>query len=368
MRIVTKYQLKCKLLFICKAKNNYGNTTAATLSTGLYNSALQVVDLLNAQGYDTTLVSVIDNNDIDREVSAVRPDVVVIEAIWVVPSKFDVLTQLHPTVTWIVRIHSEMSFIACEGIALDWLTECANKPNVMVGVNSDRMIKDLATFVDKDKLVYMPNYYDLQHMNTVRDDLGTGDRIQIACFGALRILKDQLSQAVAAIKFANDQGSMLDYHINTARQEGYNSDNILKNIRAVFKDSPHTLIEHGWLPHDEFLALVRTMDMGLQVSFSETFNIVAADFISQMIPLVVSKEIKWLSNVFKTKTNSVDDIYEKMVEIWYSTRMLPQTAVRDLQKYNSNALDAWKLSLKGLSKLKPYDFLEDWEKILWWRR
>lgn len=46
------------------------------------------------------------------------------------------------------------------------------------------------------------------------------------------------------------------------------------------------------------------MDLGMQVSFSETFNIVAADMISQDVPVVVSNEIEFVAPIFKANKTS----------------------------------------------------------------
>lgn len=41
--------------------------------------------------------------------------------------------------------------------------------------------------------------------------------------------------------------------------------------------------------------MLRGCDVGMQVSFSETFNIVAADMVRVGLPLVVSPAIEWVS-------------------------------------------------------------------------
>jgi hypothetical protein len=54
------------------------------------------------------------------------------------------------------------------------------------------------------------------------------------------------------------------------------------------------------------------MDLGLQVSLNETFNIVAADFVSNNIPIIGSNEINWLSCFYKANPTSTDEIVKKM--------------------------------------------------------
>ena len=91
-----------KVLFILK-KRKSSHSNYSVVSSGLFNSANFVSDMLNKNGIESHLVEVIDNNCIDREVTQYKPTHVIIEALWVVPSKFEVLTKLHPNVEWIIR-------------------------------------------------------------------------------------------------------------------------------------------------------------------------------------------------------------------------------------------------------------------------
>ncbi len=139
--------------------------------------------------------------------------------------------------------------------------------------------------------------------------------IDIAAFGAVRPMKNHLIQAIAAIKFANEIGKKLKFHINVTRVEN-NGDPVLKNIRSLFLNSPHELVEHVWLTHEEFVNLSSTMDMCLQVSLSETFNIVTADAVNSNVPIVVSDEIKWASSLFKALPTDSCSIVSKMKFTW----------------------------------------------------
>ena len=81
-----------KVLFILK-KRQSSHTGYDSVSSGLLNSARFVSDMLNKNGIESNLVEVQDNNCIDREVSKYRPTHVIIEALWVVPSKFETCTR-----------------------------------------------------------------------------------------------------------------------------------------------------------------------------------------------------------------------------------------------------------------------------------
>jgi len=301
--------MKARILFILKQFHLYGNY-AQRPSSGLVNSARMVVDMLNSIGFTAALVEVNDNNDIDREVTGFRPTHVVIEALWVVPEKFAVLIPLHPTVRWWVRLHSEIPFLANEGMAMDWIWRYIQYPQVKVAVNSPRIHDDLLGVGIPTLL--LPNYYRIDpdgHRVSCPDP---GSKIlQVACFGAIRPLKNQLLQAMAAIRVANQRKQTLVFHVNGDRCE-MEGENILKNLRALFAGGPHVLMEHAWQTHDALMAILRLVDVGMQVSFTETFDITAADMLAAGLPIVVSREIAWASPLVRAETTSGEDIASKL--------------------------------------------------------
>lgn len=297
--------MTARVLFVLKRREDYSDDASYShhgVSTGLLNSAKFVSDMLNRTGVESKLAVVLDNNCIDREVNAYKPTHVIIEALWVVPSKFEVLAKLHPEVKWIVRFHSETPFIASEGIAMSWLHEYSTHPNVSIGINAPRFMREVNYILSssgvtdkqiKHKVHYLPNYYPIEIKARAKPRQHT--YLDVGCFGAIRPLKNQLIQAIAAIRFADTIGKQLRFHINVGRVE-MKGDPILHNLRGLFDGlahRSHELITHQWMPHNEFTNLVATMDIGMQVSFSETFNIVAADMTMAGVPIVVSSEVPW---------------------------------------------------------------------------
>lgn len=352
-----------KILFIVKCRNHdyeYSdeNDTFVNgkkcLGSGLYNSARLVSEMLNHHKFESNIVQVIDNNDIDREVTKYKPDVVIIEALWVVPEKFDVLRKLHPNVKWVIRLHSEIPFIAGEGISLDWSLKYLQMPNVYIGINSNKFLNDFTSLViaaglKKHKLLYMPNYYELDEQKVFEKRCEDG-WMNISCFGSIRPLKNQLLQSIAALEYGEKHHKKVKFHINSTRIEN-NGNNILKNIRAVFErvnPNKYQLVEHEWLPHTKFLQLTSQMDLGLQVSFSETFNIVTADAVSQKVPVVVSNEIPWISSLFRASTTDSKDIVRKMETALTLGKFGSYLNTTGLKNYNRESVDVWKYELKKL--------------------
>lgn len=315
-------------------------------SSGLYNSVRFTVEMLQRAGVECKVVQVIDNNCIDREVRAYKPDIVVIEAIWVVPEKFHILHKLHPKVKWMIRIHSEIPFLSMEGNALDWLFEYIKQhPEYMfISANSERVVRELTPLLKVD-VSHTPNIYPLD-TKPKHHHVHTPGVFDISCFGAVRPLKNHLIQAISAIEFAEKHNSLLRFHINGTRIEG-RADNVLKNVRHIFRHVRHELVEHPWLPHDEFVKLIQTMDMGMQVSFSETYNIVAADHVDSDVPMVASDEIKFVLPIYRADPTDSGDIVHKMECAWNTSQYGMQHLNKAMLEYlNHKSVKDWLHTLK----------------------
>lgn len=293
---------KKNILFIVKERNVYGTKTRAY---GLFNSCNFVARKLREYGHEANVVQVIDNNCIDKYVTKYKPTHCFIEALWVVPSKFEVLAKLHPKVKWIIRIHSMVPFLSSEGMAFEWLNDYIalrdKGIDVSISCNNENAYKDLAEIYG-DCISYTPNIYFpdayLQPKHIFIIDKHDKN-IHIGCFGALRVMKNHPQQALWAIQFADEIKKKLFFHVNISEHEQREASPILRNLRAIFQNTNHKLVEHLWYEHTDFLNLVKQMDLGMQISFTETFNITAADFVYSNIPIVVSNEIEFVQPQYR---------------------------------------------------------------------
>lgn len=348
-----------RIQFILKHRDNHYHCDPdyshghGHLSSGLFNSARFVQEMLrDILGYQTEIVHAVDNNSIDQLVTAFKPDIVVIEAYWVVPEKFGILTKLHPNVIWVVRNHSPMPFAAMEGVIIEWSLRYMDYPNVVLSCNDERADREFRKLITNYKpqwkdnelfrrCVLLPNYYPIHF--TPRPAPAYRDVIDIGCFGAIRPLKNQLIQAVAAVEYADEVGKRLRFHINATRIEG-RGDAILKNIRSLFELVPHELIEHPWCNHDEFVQLVRSMDVGLQVSYAESFNIVTADMVVNGVPAVVSPEIRWVNEMFHADPNDSSSIVKALHRaVWVNTELhFLHLNIHSLNAYDLRSIERWK--------------------------
>ena len=334
--------MSTKVLFICKKRQTeYG------VSYGLINSCRFLCNALERLGVESKVVAVIDNNCIDREVHQYKPTHVFIEALWVVAEKFHVLLPKYPKVKWFVRLHSNIPFLANEGMAMEWIAKYdalqKHYHNFHIAPNSDKLVRDLK-LARNINTVYAPNIYYPDHYEDLKYNKVKihhhHDVLNVGCFGAIRPMKNHLTQAIAAMSFANKIGKKLHFHINGRCEQ--NGEQFHRNLKHLFEGTKHKLVQHPWMPHDEFMSLVKEMDLGMQISFSETFNIVAADMVHANVPLVGSKEIEWLSMWYKASTTDTNDIILFLYLAYYGRKM----GVHNLNKiglevYNYKAMNAW---------------------------
>lgn len=341
-----------KVLFLCKRNYFYGHTYNQTASvkvagkkeekifSGLYNSAGMVSHMLDREkGIASKILRVADGNAIDKEVHEYKPQVVIIEALWVTPTKLKELHKLHPNVHWVVRIHSEVPFLAMEGVAFEWLKEYTKIPKTFISCNSERAFSDLS-FLERKHLVKLLNYYPTRPevaRKSHHHEIGT---FNIGCFGAIRPMKNHLLQAIAAIRFARETDHNLKFHINATRVE-QGGDPILKNLRNLFKDTPYQLIEHPWMEPHDFKEIIKGMDLGMQVSLSETFNIVSADVADCGVPIVVSKEIDWADPLCYADPNSVEDVVKGLYRVWAHKQKAVISTHHRLKQYSEESKKDW---------------------------
>jgi hypothetical protein len=344
---------KEKILFLLKKHND--SAGYFTSKSGLSNSAEFLKKILEKNfNVNCDLKLCLDANSINREIHLFRPDICILEAIWVPPYKLKELVKLWPEVTFLIRVHSKTPFLANEGIAIDWIKQYNEIENVIISFNNDDTNKDFINIGIKS--VYLPNLYPVNNnlnyfkylFKSVKEKICNifgcthiDTIINIGCFGAIRPLKNQLSQAFAAISYADSNNKILHYHINSSRVE-QKGESAIKNIRELFKNTRHKLIEYPWMNHHDFIKVIGKMDMGLQVSFTESFNIVTADFINTKKPIIVGYDTDWVNDKSKVDPNDIPGMTKKINSVLNNPSSFTLRNYLSLEKYQFNSLKVWK--------------------------
>ena len=236
------------VLFLCKKRiDEYGK------SYGLINSAKFVSNYLNETGIVSNVIEVVDGNSIDREVVKFNPKMVIIEAIWATADKIKELLLLprHKGRVWVIRIHSKLPFLANEGCAIEWIKNYSKLQkdfsNLIIAPNTEELTEDLKELY-KTNFFCLPNIYMPDNCEHEHEKKDSKNHIDIGCFGAIRPMKNQLLQAVAALEFSNEIGKPIKFHINANRVE-QKGEQVLNNLINLFKGTNSELVFHDWMNH-----------------------------------------------------------------------------------------------------------------------
>jgi predicted RNA-binding protein len=188
---------------------------------------------------------------------------------------------------------------------------------------------------------YLPNVITINHEKNNNHEEHNSNIINIGCFGALRLLKNPVFQALCAIKAADILGKTLHFHVTLAKIDGYDDEHqiklnpVLKNLEELFANSRHVLVKHEWKENKEFQHLIKKMDIGM--------HIVTADFINNNKLILVSEAIEWMPRIFKTSTIDYNDVTGKII-FMYEYRhscILKKLMHRSLNNYNEKAKKMW---------------------------
>lgn len=324
-----------KILFLVKNTSEYG-TSVMPSKAGLRNSARFVVDAVNNfPGVEAILELCRDGNQIDKFLHNFKPAICIIEAIWVTPVKLQELVNKYPAIRFVVRIHSKTPFLSTEGNAIGWIREYVKI--ALVSFNHIYTGNEFEALGMSN--YYLPNIYPVVYFKGSLPVEPRRNYYKIGCFGAIRPFKNQLAQAMAAIMFAERHNASVHFYVNYSRVE-QRGEGVLKNLRALFEDTRHKLVEIEWLDHIDFIKIIGGMDACMQVSFTETFNIVTADCIASHVPVVVSKEIDWL-HCRKADPNYEGNIAEVLDYAIKNKCDLVEDNIQDLNNYNRTAELKW---------------------------
>jgi len=333
--------MKNKVLFICKKRiTDYGETV------GLINSSKFISSFLNSIGTESSVAEAIDGNCIDRFVTEYSPTIVIIEALWVTPSKLKELYTLHQDKQWVVRVHSKLPFLAQEGNAIEWIKEYVNIGHygwLTIAPNTKELTNQFIKYFDKDIFECLENIYEIKTINSTSKNPSIF--INVGCFGAIRPLKNQLSQALAAIEFGKSVNRKINFHINANRVE-QRGESTLKNMRSLFEGTSNNLIEHEWYDQEDFLKVIKTMDIGMQVSLTESFNLVTADFVSQRIPIIVGEDIEWMPDFTKVVPTDYSEIVVRLKDAYKNPKCYGRRSFKKLEAFTKNAKKQWEMFVK----------------------
>lgn len=278
---------------------------------GLGVNAMHTLRVLRRQQVRTDAMGVKSPDEIEHWLLA-NPSVshVVIEAPWIKTDRLTAMVTKFPAVHFLVRCHSQIGFLQVEAGAVALLREQLvlqeDVPNLTMSANSKKLTEFIHD-VYKSRCLYLPNLYDAERVRTKRAEAHDHRELRIGSFGALRLLKNHATAAAAALTIARERNANLKFWLSVNREE--HGKGVLQAIRNMYSGLPWaTLVESPWEPWANFRQTVAHMDLCLQGSFTETFNIVSADAAAEGVPSVVSPAIEWCPDTWKADPDTIEEM------------------------------------------------------------
>jgi len=311
---------------------------------GLGVSALNNAKVLKKHGIACSIIPIVNVRQLEENLTKDESIThVVISAPWIPTVELQRLTFLFPRVEFAVNCHSNVGFLQADtnGVRLlrEYIELDKGTTNFVLAGNSAKFVRWVRQAYSTT-CAYLPNMYYLDYSLRGNSPIYSGGVLRIGAFGATRPQKNLMSAAGAALEICSDLKVDTEFWISGGRAEG-GGNTILNSVREMLKNVPGiTLRELSWASWPQFRNIVRRMHLLLQVSYTESFNMVTADGVAEGVPSVVSDAIEWAPDGWKAHMDDVNDIAAVGRHLIFDPLASHDGAVC-LEQHNSDSFRAW---------------------------
>lgn len=314
---------------------------------GLCVAALTNARMLAAQGIHVAVFPVTNNIDLFNSIVEYRKEHgvplthVVISAFWLSRHDLKSLAEYFPNIKFVVECHSNVGFLQADPGGVELLRAVVDLSKkkyhqIYIGGNSPKFVDWVRTCYDADAIL-LPNLYPITQPHKWRWNGRTP--IKIGVFGAVRPQKNFMTAAGAALAIHKLMRLPVELHMSNGGEGDGGS--VSRAILQMCKDIPQfKLIKHDWRPWQDFIEVVHKMDLLIQPSYTESFNMVTADGIVAGVPSVVSEAIRWAPSAWKADSDDVMDVAQVGITLLNSGHSV-KAGIKALEKSNKYALKHW---------------------------
>lgn len=265
---------------------------------------------------------------------------VCISAPWLSTRDLRAMAKHYKDIKFTVVSHSNVGFLQADpnGVRLlrEGLALSKEIPNFQIAGNSIKFVEWIKEAYDAD-VALLPNMYP---SNTPAKPWN-GGVIKIGAFGAVRPQKNLMTAAAAAIAIGRELDRPVEFYYNSGRDEG-GGGTIAYAVYQMCQGVPNFKLDRvAWRPHGEFKKVIGDMDLLIQVSYTESFNMVTADGIDCGVPSVTSTAIYWVPDSWKADSDDALSVAKVGVKLLTHMR-LRKEGLQALKKYNKKALKCWR--------------------------
>jgi hypothetical protein len=318
-----------------------------TSCVGLNVAGFTTAQVLREYGVDVTVFPVRHNVDIVHAVDKYNETHdkplthVVISAPWLSLHDLKSLVKNFKDIEFVILSHSNVGFLQADPEGVELLRkyqELSEKyPNLKVGGNSERFVEWFEKAYEREA-VLLPNLYPLTYQRQKEPWDGVSP-IKIGAFGAVRPEKNFMTATAAAVLIQKELQVPVEFHMSSGG-EG-DQGRVSPAIGQMTDNIPgFTLVRHNWQPWDQFIHLVSSMDLLIQVSYTESFNMVTADGVLAGVPSVVSSAIYWAPDSWKADADDAVEISEVGINLLLRDDAAIQ-GTKALIKHNKRSIEKW---------------------------
>lgn len=321
---------------------------------GLGVAALNTSQVLRSRGIWCDVWPVKDESDIETRINAAQADAaatgkipishVVISAPWIFSPFISMLVSRFTDIHFASISHSNVGFLGADPKSMRTLREYLDIQRQWVNFDVAANSRRFTSWINRAygmHLIYLPNLYSLRDSKDVRPSY-RGGVLRIGSFGAVRTLKNHVTAAAAALEISTRMGVDTEFWMNAGRVEGGSHANAIpETITAMFKGVHNATFKQApWTSWAEFRNLIRNMNLLLQPSFTESFNMVTADGIAEGVPSVVSEAIEWVPEYWHASPDNALDIANKGVAL-LNDPVAASEGRQALVRHNQQGVSAW---------------------------
>lgn len=323
---------------------------------GLGVSALNTSQVLRQAGVWVDVMTATNSAVLDERITHINNQAikhghiqlshVVVSAPWISTEDFNKLVSKYPNINFVCISHSNVAFLHADSNGVRLLREYMDLQNQWhnfnVGANS-RKFCEWAFRAYGTSLVFLPNLYNLKHTThrnlRTKPPYSNGATLRIGNFGAMRILKNNMTAVAAALEMHSRLGVDTEVWLSLGRAKG--NESVVKAIDQMAKNVKGFSVKYNtWETWPQFTATIRHMNILLQPSFTESFNMVSADGVAQGVPSVTSDAIEWVPSNWQASADDALDIANKAISILYDPAAAGE-GWKALELHNQVGTNSW---------------------------
>lgn len=289
---------------------------------GLQVAGYTTAKYLQSVGIDASAHAIRDNIDIVNTLKKAKQEGrpythVAISAPFL--SLFDLkslVTHFNQT-KFVVISHSNVGFLQADPSGVALLRAYAKLQHQ---VKNFYVAGNCPAFVDwfeisyEEPVLLLPNLYPVERRDGKNWNPSATSGLKVGVLGAIRPEKNFMTAAGAVVEMYSRLQIPTELHMSTGG-ENFRS-MTLTAIEQMVADLPEfTLIRHHWDYWDRFIKLIASMDLIIQVSYTESFNMIVADGISQGVPAVISPPIYWGPKEWMSNPDNATEVAQKGLDV-----------------------------------------------------